>query len=597
MTTTLLKNRHKPLFINNILIVLFIIFNNSIVTAQVKPLDSVIAILDRNGIEELNEIVNSTDFESLNQEDRGYYLLATGGIKFAVDDFENAYQDLIKSKEKHNNKRISFKANDLMILMSTENSELTAAPESLMSENLEIAQKLNDSKLLVKAKHQFMYKEIQLGNFDTAIAMCYEMKKLCEDNGYEQEGIDVDFNLGTLHYYRQANDSALYYYERNLAVFERRKDTFNIAVRLNNLAMLQKAIGQEKEAVNNLIKAEKLAQDLHDKELSVNLLRNIADAQVAAGNLGGAIEYYNEYISEKDSLNTTEIASSLAELQTKYETTEKELENAELKSKNLNSRNKIYLLLFILATLVGIGAYLFNRMKQKQALLAATAETHKQRQEKLLKNQELASIDAMISGQEKERKKIAQDLHDDIGSSLTTARMCIENVINKSNEEESKKVLENAYDLLNETYIKVRNISHAQKSSVLSSYGLIGSLKELADRINAGQSLNVEIVHHGLEGALSNSLELGLFRIIQELLNNTIKHAHAKHASIILTAYDDHINIIVEDDGSGFSPDMIDSEGTGLNSIKTRVINLDGTMEIDSKLNRGTTISIEIPLI
>ena len=131
----------------------------------------------------------------------------------------------------------------------------------------------------------------------------------------------------------------------------------------------------------------------------------------------------------------------------------------------------------------------------------------------------------------------------------------------------------------------------------MSSHGLIGTLEQLSDKINAAQSLQVEVVHHGLEGILSNSLELGIFRIIQELLNNILKHAHAQHASIILTGYKDHVSIIVEDDGNGFNQDSEKITGTGLHNIKTRVQNLDGIFEIDTVINRGTIINIEITIL
>ncbi|WOI23835.1 sensor histidine kinase [Nonlabens ulvanivorans] len=567
------------------------------VIAQAQPLDSVMNILNRNDIAQLREIVKNHDVNDLNKSDQALYFLATGGIKCAIDDFENAYKDLQKAKNHSDDKRVIFMANDYMMELSNSASELQVAPESLMIENLSIATELNDPTLLIKSKFYFMFKEIQLGNYAQAQDICYEMRNISIENDLKQELIDTEFNLGTLHYYQAQNDSALFYYQKNLADVIAKKDTFDIAVRLNNLAMLQMAIGENQAAVDNLIEAKELIKNKNDKELSVGLLRNIADAQTAAGNYKEAIDYYNQFISEEDSLERSDIAQNLKELQTKYETAEKDLENAELTAKNLTSKNKIYLLLFILACITGIGAYLFNRMRQKQKLLAAQAEAQKQREEKLLRDQELAGIDAMITGQEKERKKIAQDLHDDIGSSLTTARMCIENVIGKSNQVENKKILENAYDLLNETYTKVRNISHAQKSSVLSSHGLIGTLEQLASRINAGKSIQVEVIHHGLQGNLSNSMELGLFRIIQELLNNTIKHAEAQNASIILTGYEDHVSIMVEDDGNGFIPENLNNNGTGLDSINTRVQNLDGTMEIDTKLKRGTTINIEIPLV
>lgn len=594
---TLLFSLYHQSIARFIVALLFICTSFQLVKAQVKPLDSVMSLLNRNEIPELREIVAMHDVEALEKSDQALYFLATGGIKYAVDDFENAYKDLQKAKNNSSNKRVTFMANDYMMELSNSTTELHVAPESLMRENLSIATQLNDPTLLIKSKFYFMFKEIQLGNYSQAQDICYEMKKISLDNDLKQELIDTEFNLGTLHYYQSRNDSALFYYEKNLADVVAKKDTFDIAVRLNNLAMLQTAIGEHQAAVDNLIKAAELIKDKNDKELSVGLLRNIADAQTAAGNYVEAIDYYNQFISEEDSLQRSNIAQNLKELQTKYETAEKDLENAELTAKNLNSENKIYLLLFILACITGIGAYLFNRMQQKQKLLAAQAETQKQREEKLLRDQELAGIDAMITGQEKERKKIAQDLHDDIGSSLTTARMCIENVIGKSDQVENKKILENAYDLLNDTYTKVRNISHAQKSSVLSSHGLIGTLEQLASRINAGKSIQVEVIHHGLHGNLSNSMELGLFRIIQELLNNTIKHAQAQHASIILTGYEDHISVMVEDDGKGFLPDTISNTSTGLESIKARVQHLDGTMEIDTKINRGTTINIEIPLL
>lgn len=591
------KNNFNPCYFQILIVFVTCLCFYPKATAQVKPLDSIMDLIDRNEIEELRTIVEHYDFKKLNTKQCGQYLIATGGIKFATDDYENAYKDFQKAKKDQKDQHIIYKANELMIMINNNTSELQVAAQSLMEENMAIARELNNPQMLIKGIYNFMFKEIQLNNFDKAMDLSYKMKKIAVDNDLDKELLDIDFNIGTLHYYQQRNDSALFYYEKNLKYVESKNDTFNIATRLNNLAMLQTAIGKEQEAVDNLIKAKDLVKNSNDKELSVSLLRNIADAQVAAGNYEEAIDYYNQFISQEDSLNSTSIAQNIQELQTKYETAEKDLENAELTSKNLTNRNKIYLLLFVLASITAIGIYFFNRMRQKQILLAAQAEAQKQREEKLLRDQELASIDAMITGQEKERKKIAQDLHDDIGSSLTTARMCIENVIEKSAPNESKKILENAYSILNETYSKVRHISHSQKSSVLNSYGLVGTLEQLAQRINAAQSIKVELIHHGLEGRLSNSLELNIFRTIQELLNNIIKHANATHASIILTGYDDHISVIVEDDGTGFSLDKLSSNGTGIHSIKIRVENLDGSMEIDTKINRGTSINIEIPII
>ncbi|WP_272973980.1 sensor histidine kinase, partial [Croceibacter atlanticus] len=109
-------------------------------------------------------------------------------------------------------------------------------------------------------------------------------------------------------------------------------------------------------------------------------------------------------------------------------------------------------------------------------------------------------------------------------------------------------------------------------------------------------SLQVEVNHYGLEDRLDNNLEISIFRIIQELVTNIIKHANASEASITLTQHDDDLNIIVEDNGKGFNLSAIDKQGLGLSSIEKRVNFLHGDINIDSTVGKGTTIIIDIPL-
>jgi signal transduction histidine kinase len=220
-----------------------------------------------------------------------------------------------------------------------------------------------------------------------------------------------------------------------------------------------------------------------------------------------------------------------------------------------------------------------------------------ERELKLMKDQELASINAMIAGQEKERLKIASDLHDDLGSSLTAIKISLENAKERTSDEYSKSILENACGILNETYAKVRTLSHAQNSRVLSESGWISSLKDLANKINKTGKLDVELVHSKFHGRLSSTTELYLFRIIQELINNIMKHAQATEASINITEYDDTLDIMVEDNGKGFNYSNASKDGMGLENIKKRVSDMKGTFVADSNTKRGgCTISIEIPL-
>ncbi|MEP0676100.1 MAG: ATP-binding protein, partial [Nonlabens ulvanivorans] len=129
------------------------------------------------------------------------------------------------------------------------------------------------------------------------------------------------------------------------------------------------------------------------------------------------------------------------------------------------------------------------------------------------------------------------------------------------------------------------------------SKGLIPTLESLAHKVSQGGKVHVEVLHHGLDQSLENSLELTIFRILQELLSNIIKHAQATNAVISLTAYEDSINIMVEDDGIGFKKESNqENAGIGLHNIEKRIEDLDGTIEIDSQLNHGTTVNLDIPL-
>ncbi|MEP2405149.1 MAG: sensor histidine kinase, partial [Nonlabens ulvanivorans] len=298
-----------------------------------------------------------------------------------------------------------------------------------------------------------------------------------------------------------------------------------------------------------------------------------------------------------DSLKTVAAARSLEELEAKYQTTQKEKENLELKADKEKQRNQIYALSGAAIILLLSGGLIYNNQRKKKLIAQKEQIIQKSRADTILKNQELATIDAMITGQEKERKRLAEELHDDLGSTLTTVRLYFENLKEQFSEEKSELVFNRTENLLDEAYEKIRLMSHTRNSGVMASKGLIPTLESLAHKVSQGGKVHVEVLHHGLDQSLENSLELTIFRILQELLSNIIKHAQATNAVISLTAYEDSINIMVEDDGIGFKKESNqENAGIGLHNIEKRIEDLDGTIEIDSQLNHGTTVNLDIPL-
>jgi two-component system sensor histidine kinase DegS len=200
----------------------------------------------------------------------------------------------------------------------------------------------------------------------------------------------------------------------------------------------------------------------------------------------------------------------------------------------------------------------------------------------------------MIEGQEKERQRIANELHDDLGGLMATVKLHF----NALKEKQTPELYTKTNELIDEAYNKVRTVAHAKNSGVIAKQGLLKAINEMADKVSASNKIMIHVVDHGLENRLENSLELTLFRITQELITNIIKHAEATEATIHITNHEDSLNLMVEDNGKGFNPSQITktNKGMGISSIDKRVEYLNGTMTIESDENQGTTIIIDIPI-
>lgn len=297
-------------------------------------------------------------------------------------------------------------------------------------------------------------------------------------------------------------------------------------------------------------------------------------------------------------INQHKLASEISHFKIKYETEKKENENLKLRQEK-KERELIVLSLFILLILTSIIAYLvYRNTKRKQRIAEQEKALAAERANNILNNQKLAIIDAMVSGQEKERERLASDLHDNIGNTMTSIKFYVEHLEQQLNNETlTPSLINNLKKLVGEAATKIRGISHEKNTGVFANEGLLIAIKRLAKAIQNNHKITINVWDHGLDKRIENRLELILFRIIQELLTNIIKHAEATEVSVSLTNHDNILNIMVEDDGIGFHlNDLKLKEGMGLRSIEIRIEKLGGSVEIDSYPNNGTTIIIDIPI-
>ncbi len=319
--------------------------------------------------------------------------------------------------------------------------------------------------------------------------------------------------------------------------------------------------------------------------------------------------YFNIKSSIRDEQNLQKVKNTIkiSELKVKLNIADKENEIVQLQNTNLKteaSRVKNRNLLIGSITFIIIGSILvflvYKNTKRKQRIIQQEHEIKTQKTEKLLKEQELNAIDAIIAGQEKERQRLANDLHDNLGSTLATIKLHFQHI--QSNRlTEKTKGMEELYsktnELLDEAYRKVRTIAHEKNNGVMANQGLLSAITKLAKSVSNRDGLQMEVRDYGLEERLDNTLEISIFRIIQELVTNTIKHANASEIHISLTNHDSLLNIIIEDNGKGFNAKVLpQKEGIGLATIEKRIEHLEGTFEIDSTIGKGTNIIINIPI-
>lgn len=235
-------------------------------------------------------------------------------------------------------------------------------------------------------------------------------------------------------------------------------------------------------------------------------------------------------------------------------------------------------------------AFLFQRKLLKKQ------EAYRQI-ERLLQKEELKSAYSIMEGKEIERKRIAADLHDNIGSMLATLRMYSDLVQEKlTDQSEVKRLSRKIAELTEAAANETRRIAHDLDSGHISRFGINKALRELCNAIREAQKLDIVLNIDELDH-LHGELPINIYRMIQELFNNTLKHAVASSVQLSLSQVGkEYISIIFEDNGVGFDPQAI-GEGMGLQNIRARVNRFSGSFSIHSTLAKGTTVIIEMPLL
>jgi len=481
----------------------------------------------------------------------------------------------------------------IQTLNSTKYHELDTEP--FMDEYLQFAREQNDPELLARA-HDQLAKVLIASDYMESLRQFQLALKQSRKTSDSLLIAKIHHNTGVVYAEKlKLFDSAFYHYDQAFPVYEQLGLTDFMSYIYNNRASVYKQQENYPAAIENYLKADSITPAEYSKENYRLRYGWLAEAYEFNKDAENALKYLKLQNIYRDSLSNEKQQTAMLDIQTKYEVEKKENDNLRLKQRNI----WLFVALGILLLLLIIGYLAYKNLQKRKKITDKNNEVQKQKLENLLQQQELAGIDAMIEGQEKERQRIANDLHDNLGSLLATIKLHFQNLkVRKDRlKEEEDKLLKQTDELIDEAYQEVRKIAHARNAGVPANEGLLPAVRNFAAKVSAANRLIIEVEDTGMEQRLENSFEITVFRIIQELITNIIKHAEATEAVIHLTHHGEEINLMVEDNGRGFETGKTQyKEGMGIYSIQKRVEYMNGTVDVESVPNKGTSVIINIPV-
>jgi len=472
--------------------------------------------------------------------------------------------------------------------------------KQLYKEYIAYAEETKNPKLITKGYYEMasflIIKEPKLSQkyFYKALKV---NKKIKDEKAYR----NIIFSLAGLYCSDSLNepDSAMYYYEKALIISKKHKNIYDICLNYKNQAHIYTLRKNYPKAISLLKEAQSIPINKYVKNISSMIHQDLSVNYAALGDFPTAyeeLEKYNE-TSNRDAFSKQN--KQILDLQTKYDTKNKDFENLTLKTKDKNNKLLIFLIIGLLVIVSFLGYLRINFLKKKKKIAEQEKLIEAQKLTNALKEHELKEIDKLLEGQEKERLKIANDLHDNLGSLMATLKLNFQNLKRNSQTtlEEEELLFIKTDAMLDEAYQKIRGIAHSKNAGVIANEGLLPAIMNMAKKATVPGRLTVQVVPFGLDERIDNAIEVNIFRMVQEILTNAIKHSEANEITIHLTQHHDSLNIIIEDNGKGFIPKNRDKkEGMGLPNIEKKVEHMGGTFTIDSTQGKGTSILIDLPL-
>lgn len=463
-----------------------------------------------------------------------------------------------------------------------------------------------DSVLLAETWINTAIVYICCGKKDTAISLLKKALHSIRDEKLPETTLSAHTNLAFAYTEKKSYRLALHYLKIAEAAATQQDDLHTLTFISNLYGATWFYLKKYPKAIRYYTQSYELGKTLGLLNEQKKALFGLYETEQKTGNFQQALRWHEQYTTIADSLLNSESQRQLTELEEKYDAQQKaqkiirlSVRNRAISLQHKLTSNQLKLSMMsgalVLLGIVFLSLFFYQRSKQQRLLLVSARQRHNEQVNQLINEQEIDLLEAAIEVQQNERKKLAKEIHDNLGSYLATLKYQHE----AGNPGEENPALLRHYSvtakLIADACAEVRTISHQMSTGFDVQFSLAPAVSELVQRIRTTDQFSLQWNHYPDELQLPREMAVSIYKIIQELLSNVLKHANAKKVELHLHQNTDEVNILLEDDGIGFNPAVV-SSGIGLTNIRERTAQLNGILEINSRPLSGTTVVIIVPL-
>lgn len=502
---------------------------------------------------------------------------------------------------------------------------------------LRILESLGDSLNIGTTLNSIGSVKRKMGQLNEALSIYKRALEIVEIHGSEWNRANVLSNIGAVYLELKVFDLATEHFQQALSLDRMINDRWGMAYNLHRLGTVASARKDWRVAGSYLEEALALRREMDQKlELAETMIaigavwfrigqrtRGISiinEALIIADSIGAyetktsahlelsqlyedrgeypqALQHLKKYSQLRDTVLTEEKLRITSDLEARYESAKKDREIAEHKLEIASANSKVQRQDLLIRTgFIGFGAIViilvlvvifYNERKK----------LNDQKLQSLQREKELVALKSVMIGEEKERTRIARDLHDGLSSLLAAIKFQFNSIQEETKPFAAHSRFTEAMQSLDDASKEVRRIAHNMMPEILMKYGLLEALSEFIAHMKSKKVPSIEFSYFGMNERLSPNIELILYRVIQELLNNIVRHSGADEVLLQLNRNDDRMTITVEDNGVGMDLEELEnSSGIGMSNLRSRIEYLNGELNIESQPGQGTSVYIEIDL-